>query len=180
MTGNADMDRKLHVLVSTEAIRQVIFRYCRAIDRRDRQLLASVYWPDAKESRSSDFQGDSEGFLNWVFALLDGMERTQHFIGNTLIEVDGDKARAESYFRAYHRIRGGKAAWTDEFVSGRYIDRFECRGGEWRIAERVVGLDWFRTEEGQDPEEKGFRGRGYGSGKNQPEDPGDHIFRAPL
>lgn len=80
----------------------------------------------------------------------------------------------DAYFRAYHCIRDEQEAYTDEFVSGRFIDRFECRGGEWRIAERCVALDWFRTEKGRDPKEEGFRGRGYGGVPTNPEDPSDH------
>ncbi len=30
----------------------------------------------------------------------------------------------------------------DDVLGGRYIDRFERRDGEWRIARRVLLLDW--------------------------------------
>ena len=36
---------------------------------------------------------------------------------------------------------GGK---SDVIGAGRYLDRFEKRGDEWRIARRDVVTDWFR------------------------------------
>jgi hypothetical protein len=32
----------------------------------------------------------------------------------------------------------------DTIGSGRFLDRFERRGDEWRIARRLVVVDWFR------------------------------------
>lgn len=34
----------------------------------------------------------------------------------------------------------------DVFVGGRYIDKFERRDGEWKIAKRQGVHDWFRFE----------------------------------
>ena len=86
------------------------------------------------------------------------MEFTQHLVGNLLIEVDGDTAWSEAYWTAYHRIAKGKESDMgflaehdtsideDVFVSGRYIDRFERRNGEWKIAKRQGVHDWIRFE----------------------------------
>jgi hypothetical protein len=32
----------------------------------------------------------------------------------------------------------------DTVIGGRYLDRLEKRGGEWRIAGRTMLYDWFR------------------------------------
>jgi hypothetical protein len=64
-------------------------------------------------------------------------------IGNILIRIDGDKAAVESYLWAVSVI-DGEAGPRDVTTAGRYLDRFERRGGEWRIAERMVVHDWFR------------------------------------
>ena len=34
----------------------------------------------------------------------------------------------------------------DFMTSVRYIDRMECREGDWRVARRVLVLDWTRTD----------------------------------
>jgi hypothetical protein len=39
-------------------------------------------------------------------------------------------------------LAGGEV--REALVSGRYLDRFERRNDEWRIAERLVVHDWFR------------------------------------
>jgi hypothetical protein len=32
----------------------------------------------------------------------------------------------------------------DTIIGGRYLDRIEKRGGEWRIAKRTMLYDWFQ------------------------------------
>jgi hypothetical protein len=57
--------------------------------------------------------------------------------------VHGDGADSECYFFSY-RISPAE----DELQSfkGRYVDRFERRADEWRIAQRVVVIDWSTRE----------------------------------
>ena len=64
-------------------------------------------------------------------------ENGQHHITNVLIERDGNVAKVESYFIAFNPMPDGGRA----FVTGRYLDRFERRYGDWKIAERHVVLD---------------------------------------
>ena len=61
----------------------------------------------------------------------------------------------ETYFTAYHLMRAkgdplaGPGAYDGEmdyFVGGRYVDRFECREGDWKIAIRTGLTDWMRLE----------------------------------
>ncbi len=75
-------------------------------------------------------------------------ERTNHFLGNVLIDVDLDAgtARAETYCVAYHRFTDDEGQLTDMTAGLRYVDAFERRGEEWRILERVVAYDWRRTD----------------------------------
>jgi len=129
-------------LADREAIRDCLFRYSRAIDRCDEQLLRSVYWPDAIDTHL-DFSGNVEQLITWAFPRLRSMDQTMHLIGNILIQLDGAKAAVESYFYGFHRAEIG-GVMRDIIGSGRYLDRFERRGDEWRIAARLVMTDWFR------------------------------------
>ena len=72
------------------------------------------------------------------------------------MEGDGT-ATAETYFTAFHRMRArgdplaAENAYDTEmdyFVGGRYLDRFESRGGEWKIVQRTGMTDWVRLEPG--------------------------------
>lgn len=130
------------------AIRDALVRYCRGVDRRDRELVRSAYHPDARDDHGA-FVGDLEGFLDFVEGEVHGRFRiTMHKLGQVLIELDpsGDVAYCESYAIGHHvRSEGGRD--VDDRVMGlRYDDRFERRDGEWRIADRVVRYEWLRVD----------------------------------
>jgi hypothetical protein len=157
---------KTEELAAREAIRDVIYRYARAIDRMDEALLRSVFHPGSRhnhfyEGPSSDPTAPSSAeapgdFVAFALGLLGTFVRTHHQMGNILIEFDGDgAARVETYFTAYHLMRAkrdplaGAGAYDSEMdylVGGRYVDRFECRDGEWKIAQRTGLTDWMRLE----------------------------------
>jgi hypothetical protein len=89
-----------------------------------------------------------DGFIEFVGPALARFERTSHFLGNMLIDVDlaKDVARAETYAVAYHRYHDEERRATDMTAGLRYVDRFERRDGEWRIARRVCAFEWRRTD----------------------------------
>ena len=89
-------------LLAKEEIREVLFRYCRGIDRLDFDLVESCYHPDAYDDHGT-FQGNVPDFVTMCRGFLPRFVCTQHFLGNMLIEVEGDRARAETYAVAYHR-----------------------------------------------------------------------------
>lgn len=138
-----DPAEAIRQLMSREAIRDCLMRYARAIDRMDRVLLESVYWPEATDDHGS-FSGAAAEFIEWVFPVLAAMEQTSHRLENILIELRGDEARTETYFEAYHRIPREGTDSYDLVVGGRYLDWLQCRNGAWRIRSRRVLYDWMR------------------------------------
>lgn len=127
-------------------IRQVLYGYCRGVDRGDRQMLKDVYHPDALDDHGT-WRGKGVDFADYIVDALDSSQgASQHHIANVLIELDGDQAAVESYFLAFHPYHADGAHEQLAFVGGRYLDRFEQRGGHWRIARRTVVLDWTRAE----------------------------------
>ena len=129
-------------MVDREAIRDCIYRYSRGVDRCDEDMLRSVYWEDAEDDHCL-FVGRREDLITWVLPLLRGMDASQHTIGNILIRLHGDHADVESYYNGFHRVHDG-TKFVDSVQAGRYVDRFEKRDDEWRIAKRKVIVDWFR------------------------------------
>jgi len=127
-------------LADREAIRDCLYRYCRGIDRSDPELLRSAYWPGAMDYHTG-FTGTVEEFIEWAMPRLAAMEQAMHMIGNIFIRLDGDTASAESYLWSVSVQPGDDPRQV--MVVGRYLDRFEKRNDEWRIAERVVVHDWF-------------------------------------
>ena len=152
------------------AIYRQLVRYCRGVDRRDLDLIRSTYHPDAFDDHGS-YKGDVEGFLAFVEKEVHARFRiTMHKLGQSLIEIDGDEARSESYAICHHVMEEevmaeaipaaaapgapGPAAGVpkasrdvaDMVMGIRYLDRFERRMGEWRIARRELRWEWVRTD----------------------------------
>ncbi len=123
------------------AIQDLVLKYCRGVDRKDRALLNSVYWDEAVDEHGV-FNGPAREYVDWLIdEALKPLEITQHLISNHLIMIEGDTAEGESYFTAYHRIPTSKKQ-LELWVGGRYLDRYEKRDGEWRILHRKVATDW--------------------------------------
>jgi hypothetical protein len=158
---------QFRALVDREAVREVILRNSRAIDRVDEDLLRTVYWPDGWDSHSI-FDGSFEDYVPWVIDTLNGMIATQHNVANILIDLDGNDAYTESYFIAHHKIRGEDSVVRDMFAAGRYVDHIQRRGREWRIKHRRAVFDWdinqpststWEDDERKAMMERGVRGR---------------------
>jgi hypothetical protein len=163
-TAVAVPDAYQAVLDRAEIDRQLV-RYCRGIDRRDRELVRSTYHPDAFDDHGT-YKGDVEGFLDFVEQEVHARFRTtMHKLGQSLIEIDGDVARAESYAICHHVMAevmaevtaevmaesdpappGASRDVTDWVMGIRYVDGFERRAGEWRIARRELRWEWVRTD----------------------------------
>lgn len=135
-------DPRLQELIDREAIRDCLYRYCRGIDRADEAALRSSYWPDATDDHGG-FRGRAEDFIIMAMQRLPKMERSIHQIHNVLIafEAGGLSAVVESQFSAYQREPGAGGVMTQWDMKGRYLDRFERRGQEWRVARRLVVFD---------------------------------------
>ena len=156
-----NINRNLEIAADKIAISEVVYKYCRAIDRLDRELLESVFHEDSIHHHS-EYEGSSAQFCDFAFDILSEMENTQHLVGNILIEVEGNFAWSEAYWTAYHRVAKGNESKNgflakhdpsideDVFISGRYIDKFEKRDGEWKIIMRQGVHDWVRFEPASD------------------------------
>lgn len=132
----------LRALLDREAIRECLYRYCRGIDRADEQALRSSYWPDATDSHGA-YRGSASGFIDQALPRLRDA-RMVHLIGNVMIALHGDTAAVESCFVAFQQDRDRDKAPRETLLCGRYVDRFERRGDEWRVAARTVVYDWIR------------------------------------
>lgn len=136
------MQDKLDALISRQEIYEVVARYCRGVDRGDIDLLRSVYHEDATDDHGM-FKGRGLDFAEWIVDWeRENIRQCQHFIGNFSCDIQGDKAFTETYCISFSEDMSGQNAT----VYNRYIDRFERRNGEWKIADRVVVLDLTRID----------------------------------
>jgi hypothetical protein len=136
------MDARLATLLDKQEIREVIYLYCRGIDRRDLDAVRACYHPGALDHHGS-FSGTIDEYLVWVDGLLARYEWTTHFVANILIELDtsGDRAAVESYGVSLHRSEEPKP-YLNLATGFRYLDRFERRDDAWKIAERTAVSEW--------------------------------------
>ncbi len=129
-------------LLDKQAITEVLYRYCRGVDRCDRAILASAYWPEAEDDHMV-FAASGDKLLDSICDSIREMH-TQHRIHNVLIDFESPtRAWCESYVVAYHCMAVG-AGREEVIFGGRYLDRFDKRGGEWRIGHRKLVMDYFQ------------------------------------
>lgn len=148
-------------LEDREAIREVICLYVHAIDRRRWDIMPQLFHDDAT-FEFGVIQGDWRSFVEQAQAIIDPCVATQHLLGQTIFGFEGeDCCHTETYMTTMHTVPAGypmdevfpdKGKLYSAVIAGRYVDRFECRGGEWRIAHRSGLYDWreFREVDGVD------------------------------
>lgn len=147
----ATRDHLIQRMLDKQEITEVLYRYCRGVDRVDMAALRSCYWPDAIENHGA-YNGPVEGFFDFI-PKWEVQHDGTHVIMNVNIEFQSDTvALVESYNRSFYYQKAGMlgmsprdfpdAEFQDLEVAGRYLDRFERRDGEWRIAVRTLAIDW--------------------------------------
>ena len=142
MSRTASRDPALQELLDKQAIHEVLLRYCRGVDRRDEEILRSVYHADAIHEHGEHAMNARE-FARVIVDSIGRFAATSHFLTNVLIELRGDLAHAESYVLACHRTeRNGEK--SDLTLALRYVDRLERREGVWGIVHRLALHDWSR------------------------------------
>lgn len=127
-------------VVARDAIATNLARHSRGVDRNDFDLLAEAYHPDATVAYGM-FEGPARDFARFLTDSMSGAPVTLHRTSCSLVRIDGDRARSESYVIAYTRTPEGQG-WCQRLIGGRYLDRHERRGGRWRIEHRTYVHDW--------------------------------------
>ena len=129
-------------LVAKDQIKLAIARLQRGLDRRDAALLSSAFHDDAAVDYSF-FKGSAADFCAMMTGGPDrpAHQVTMHRPTNLWIRVAGDAAISESSIIAYSPSGEGTDA-VQSLIGGRYLDRHECRNGDWRLTHRTYVLDW--------------------------------------
>ncbi len=150
-------------LSDREEIRQVMYKFFRATDRRDQQLARSVFWEDGHcESGDSRWMPSN---LSDEFCERFGrdFESTIYYMINMIFKIEGDTAFVETYAIAYHLLSSrpedildvvGPTRFAELDLSKRhewwmglrYISRFEKRDGAWRIKIHRYISEWTKVE----------------------------------
>jgi hypothetical protein len=131
----------IRTLLVKERLHELEMAYCRGVDRRDPDLLRSIFFEDAIEEHGDMYRGSATDFVDWVFNEFIGKyELTTHYVLNEWYRVDGDRAEGETHRISHHRVRTPEAKET--IAACRTFNRYECRNGIWKISYRGVVRDW--------------------------------------
>lgn len=127
-------------VVDISSIEQVLYRYCRSMDRMDKQLTLSCFMPDADMSYGILYRGNPAGFVEWLWPVHAAMVNHSHMIGNVLVESVGGELASEAYVQV--TLRSSDENGQFDIVSkGRYLDSWSVTNGEYRIAQRMYVSD---------------------------------------
>jgi len=137
-TATPERLARLEQLLERQDILDCLIRFSRGMDRFDRELFLSAFHPDAVIA-AGEFVGAPAALYDWASRLhSQGQSATHHNLLNHTCDIDGDTAHTETYYLFVGRNRDD----TNWIAGGRYIDRLERRGGEWRIALRTNAIEW--------------------------------------
>jgi hypothetical protein len=134
-------------LLEKQAIMETIYHYAQGIDRRDPELLASIFTSDAMLHYGAGlYDGPASALIaNWGPGQPSPYLLTHHQVGNILIQFRAaDRAVSVTYLTAVHRAQRD-GVLVDEAVRARYMDKLLKQGGKWRFAERTLVYDWSRV-----------------------------------
>jgi 3-phenylpropionate/cinnamic acid dioxygenase small subunit len=146
------MSDAARVLADRLAIQDLAAHYARAVDRRDYDAFARIF---TRDGRVAVYYGDPAfvaptNEMRGIDKIMKGMRgieqyrRTTHFVGNQTVELEANRAMAETYCLAHH-LHEVEGRWSNFIMSIRYADRCVREPEGWRFAERVLTVDW--TEE---------------------------------
>ena len=125
----------LQTLMDRAAITQVVQDWGLARDAGRWDLLRSFYTADAT-MYTTWFVGPAHEFVNRSTEAAKRGAKAQHFIGAATIDIQGDKALAETRMILLARgmVHGVE---VDITCYGRFFDQFVRQGDAWRIQKRV-------------------------------------------
>jgi 3-phenylpropionate/cinnamic acid dioxygenase small subunit len=121
-----------------EEVRRTLALYAHRHDGRDVDGYAELFARDGSfVSARAEHRGRGavKEFIADLYRTQPKDRRTKHLCGNSIVDVDGQTARAVTDFVAYERL--GDGAWQVHTI-GQYQDRLILEDGMWRFAERRV------------------------------------------
>jgi uncharacterized protein (TIGR02246 family) len=124
------------------SIENLIYSYAQGMDTGDLERVASLFRRGCICTPQGDRFEGREAVLRLYRASTrlyqDGTPRTRHITSNVRIEVDGDQARADSYFTVMQALPDFP---LQAIICGSYADRFLRESGLWYFKERLIRPD---------------------------------------
>lgn len=144
----AALQHRLDHHEARDEIRRIKARYMQWCDDRRGRQIAELFWDDGVwegVGLDAGTVAGSEAIGEMFQKSLERLSFTVHYLTNESITIDGDKAIGRWKLLEPCTVRKTTGVWQ----GGRYVNDFERRDGEWRIAHLRLFLD-FRTPYHQD------------------------------
>lgn len=133
---DADM---LHELFERDRIRDLVHRYCWAVDRGTLEEVMALFAdecdllliPGSKRAGRAAVE-------RWYGRYMSHrLECLRHLIHNQVITLDEDRATSKSYFDAVGDLRGESIV-----VGGFYEDTLRKVDDQWKFSEKIIRVDF--------------------------------------
>ena len=117
------------------AILNLANRYAQAFDFGDPEAYANCFTPDGVFDARPVVLCNGRDDL-YAFSARTGVTGSRHWMGNSVIDGDGDEATMTTYLMM---VNTGADSSTG--VTGVYRDRLVKTGGEWKIRHRRLDFE---------------------------------------
>jgi hypothetical protein len=128
-------DAAVQRLMDENACAGLLARYGQAVDRLDVVALERLFWPDATIDLGF-FKGSGQQAADFLVTNGRLSLRRCHVTCNSVFEFAGASVNADSCAITHAISSDGVCGMLRHVFFGRYLDRIERRGGEWRLAAR--------------------------------------------
>ncbi len=119
-------------------INDLLIRYTKAIDDKDWALLDGVFTPDAQVDYTSSggIKGTYAEARAWLAKALAAFPITAHYITNSEVKLDGDRASARTAVYNPMFSKQPEGGFHHFAVGAYYVDELVRTPAGWRIAKR--------------------------------------------
>jgi ketosteroid isomerase-like protein len=120
------------------AIADLFNRYAAILDQRQWDRLADLYTADATAElpEGEELIRGNQAIASFIQGAIETIGRTHHFLSNHVADIDGDRATASCYLRAYHAGRDKRAHQYEESL-GRFDATLVRTPEGWRLTSFV-------------------------------------------
>jgi hypothetical protein len=129
-------------------LRSLVDRYATWTDARVGAAVAGLFEPDGRlvlhrdgEHAPASSEVVGRDAIEAAVTSLDRFVATTHFMGQHLVDVDGDDATGVAYCLAHHVGYDGEPS-RNRVDSIRYLDRYRRHPDGWRFVVRRLCFDW--------------------------------------
>ncbi|MGE0824045.1 MAG: nuclear transport factor 2 family protein [Candidatus Binatia bacterium] len=132
-------DQQIKELLDREQIRDLVHRYCWAVDRGMLEEVMALFHEECNLALvpGKHYEG-REATSKWYNVYMQNrMEVLRHLIHNQVITLNGDTATSKSYFDAVGDLKGESIT-----VAGFYEDTLLRVNGKWKFTEKIIKLDF--------------------------------------